>query len=214
VKKAIDDFIASGKIRYGWLGVSLLQADEAMLKELGAKDRKGALASQIFMGSPADKGGMLPGDFVVALNGKDVKSVDQLVRDVGDLSSGDTVTFRIIRGGKEQTLTVKIDERNETIVSDATRLWPGFMPIPLNEEISKRLNLASGQQGVAVSSVQAKSPAAVIGLQPGDVITAVNDKDVKGLADFYARLSDRSGKEIWFDVIREGQKVSTMRYKR
>ena len=53
-----------------------------------------------------------------------------------------------------------------------------------------------------------------MGLRPGDIITRVNDKDVAGLADFFTRLSDRSSKEIWFDVVRDGQTVSTMRYKR
>ncbi len=214
VKKAIDDFIATGKIRYGWLGVSLLSADKDMLAELGVGDRKGALASQVFLGSPADKAGMLPGDYVVSLNGKEVKAVDQLVRDVGDIESGQTARFRVMRNGKELTLNVKIEERKEDTVSDASKLWPGFMPLPINAEIAERLKLSAGQKGVVVSGVQAKSPAAVMGLQPGDVITRANDKDVRGIRDFYSLISDRSAKELWFDVIREGQTVSTMRYKR
>ncbi len=214
VKKAVDDFIATGKIRYGWLGVSLLAADKDMLEALGIGDRKGALASQIFLGSPADKAGMLPGDFVISLNGKDVKAVDQLVRDVGDLENGQTARFRVLRKGKEQTLNVKIEERKEDTVSDASKLWPGFMPLALNKDIIQSLKLPEGQKGVVVSGVQAKSPAAVMGLQPGDVITRVNDKEIKGLQDFFALLSDKSAKELWFDVVREGQAVSTMRYKR
>lgn len=85
VKKPIDDFIAGGKIKYGWLGVSLMEVDKNALDELGLAGKKGALASQIFIGSPAETAGLLPGDFVVSLNGKEVKTVDQLVRDVGDL---------------------------------------------------------------------------------------------------------------------------------
>lgn len=214
VKKAVDDFIAGGKIRYGWLGVSLVEADKDALAGLGIADRKGALASQVFTGSPADKGGMVPGDFVIALDGKDVKSVDQLVRDVGDLASGKTAKFTIIRGGKEQTLSVKIEERNETTVSDSSKLWPGFIPYALTKEIRKELKLDDKVKGILVTSVQTKSPAAIMGLQPGDVITRVNDSEVENLAGFYAKLSDRSAKEIWFDVLREGQTVSTMRFKR
>ena len=62
VKKAIDDFIADGKIKYGWLGVSLVEADASTLTELSLTGRKGALASQVFANSPAAKGGILPGD--------------------------------------------------------------------------------------------------------------------------------------------------------
>lgn len=214
VKKAIDDFISTGKIRYGWLGVSLMSVDKEVLSALGKDSGKGALASQIFLGSPADKSGMLPGDVVLSLNGKEVKSVDQLVRDVGDLVSGETAIFKVLRGGKEQSLKVKIEEREEKTVSDASRLWPGFMPLPLTDDIKKQFKLDEKQKGVIVSGVQAKSPAAVIGLQSGDIITGVNDQEIKGLADFYQRLSDKAAKEVWFDVIREGQKVSTLRYKR
>ncbi len=214
IKKAVADFISSGKIKYGWLGVSLVDADKDILAGLGISGRKGALASQVFTNSPAEKGGVMPGDFVISLNGKDVKAVDQLVRDVGDLESGQTAKFVIIRNGKELTLSVKIEERNENTVSDSSKLWPGFIPYSLNADVRKQLKIDEKQKGILVTNVQAKSAAAIMGLQSGDVIVKVNDKDVSGLGDFYTRLSDRTAKEIWFDVIREGQTISTMRYKR
>lgn len=214
VKKPIDDFIAEGKIKYGWLGVSLMEADKNLMTELGITGKNGALASQVFIGSPADASGILPGDVVIALNGKEVKSVDQLVRDVGDLESGKTAKFVIVRNGKQLDISVKIGERNETNVSDAGKLWPGFIPFSLTDDIRKQLKVDGKQKGIAVGSVQAKSPAAVMGLRAGDIIVKVNDKDVSSLADFFAKLADRSAKETWFDVLRDGQMVSTMRFKR
>lgn len=214
VKKAVDDFISDGKIKYGWLGVSLIEADSGMLAELGLTGRKGALASQVFTNSPAAKGGILPGDFVIALNGHEVKTVDQLVRDVGDLPAGKTAAFTVIRLGKQQEIKVKIEQRDESTVADSAKLWPGFVPYTLTDDIKTRLKLESNQKGVLVANVQAKSPAAVMGLQAGDVIVKVNDKPVQGLQDFYKALSSEGTREIWFDVIRETQTVSTMRYKK
>lgn len=214
VKKAVDDFISSGKIKYGWLGVSLVDAEKPVLADLGITSKKGALASQLFIGSPAEKGGMMPGDFVIALNGKDVKTVDQLVRDVGDIQSGQTAKFRIIRNGKESELSIKIEERNESTVTDSSKLWPGFIPYSLTSEIRKQLKISDKQKGILVTNVQAKSAAAIMGLQSGDVVIRVNDKEISTLLEFYTKLSDRSQKEIWFDVLREGETVSTMRYKR
>lgn len=214
VKKAIDDFISDGRVKYGWLGVSLSSADKTTLEALGLQGRKGALAAQVFLGSPADKGGIVPGDFVVSLNGRDVKTVDQLVRDVGDLVSGDKASFVVVRDGKEKKIDVKIEERNEKNVSDSSKLWPGFMPFNLNEDIRKELKLDAKQKGILVAGVQAKSAAAVMGLQSGDVIVKINDADVQNISDFYKKLADKSAKEVWFDVLREGQTVSTMRYKR
>lgn len=72
VKKAIDDFIAHGKVKYGWLGVQLVQS-LSPFKSLDIKDDKGALVVQLFIGSPADKAGILLGDFI-ELNGKKIES--------------------------------------------------------------------------------------------------------------------------------------------
>ncbi len=213
VKKAIDDFIADGKIKYGWLGVSLVEADASTLTELSLTGRKGALASQVFANSPAAKGGILPGDFVIALNGHDVKTVDQLVRDVGDLPAGKSADFRVIRNGKETDLKVKIESRDESVVADYSKLWPGFIPYSLTDEVRTRLKLDAKQKGVVVANVWAKSPAAVMGLVAGDVIVKVNDKTVSDLPGFYSLLASAKG-DVWFDVIREGQTVSTMRYKK
>jgi len=213
VKKAVDDFISNGKIKYGWLGVSLVDADADTLAELNLTGRRGALASQVFANSPAAKGGIMPGDFVIALNGHDVKTVDQLVRDVGDLPAGKAADFTVVRNGREMGLKVKIEERDENTVTDLSKLWPGFVPFALNADVRDRLKLDAKQQGVLVANVQAKSPAAIMGLVAGDVIVKVNDKVVKDLPGFYSQLSAAKG-EVWFDVIREGQTVSTMRYKK
>lgn len=213
VKKAIEDFISDGKVKYGWLGVSLVDADPATITELGLTGRKGALASQVFTNSPAAKGGVIPGDYVIALNGHDVKTVDQLVRDVGDLPVGNAADFKVIRGGKEIVLKVRIEERNENTVTDYSKLWPGFIPYVLTDDVRTRLKLEASQKGVLVANVQAKSPAAVMGLAAGDVVVKINDKTVNDLSGFYAQIASAKG-EIWFDVIREGQTVSTMRYKR
>ena len=214
VKGAIDDFIAGGKINYGWLGVQLLQADKEILSALGLEKVTGALASQVFIGSPADKGGFLPGDYVTALNGNPVRSVDQLVRDVGDLKSGETAKFTVIRSGSTLELTVKIDARDEAIISDSSKLWPGFLPYEITDTLRKRFSIDAKQKGVLVTNVMAKSPAAVMGLQSGDIIVKVNDRDVSSLQEFYSRMADITSGEVWFSVIREGHELSTIRYKR
>lgn len=214
VKNAIDSFIKTGKVTYGWMGVSLVEVTQEYKDELGISNRQvGALASQIFMGSPAAKAGMQAGDYVIKLNGKDVKSTEQLVRDVGNLVVGETAEFVVLRNGKEVTLNVKIESRNDEIVNDNSQLWPGFIAAPLSDEIREELELDKKVQGVVVTNIQPKSPAAAMRLQNGDVITAVNDKPVKNLQEFYSALDLTNNKEIWFDVYNQGHTISTGKYK-
>ncbi|MCR5725565.1 MAG: Do family serine endopeptidase [Treponema sp.] len=214
VKKAIDDFISKGKITYGWLGVSLLDVNADYKEALGIKDVNGAFASQVFVGSPAFKGGLQAGDFIVELNGKEVKGQTELVREVGYLPANKDATFVVIRGGKRVTLTVKIEERTKDVSTDNSKLWPGFIASPLTDDMRKKLEIDDKSiKGVVVTNVLEKSPAAALRLQNGDVITAVNDKKVTSLEDFYKAMDTSSTKEIWFDVYNDGHTISTSHYK-
>ncbi len=112
IKNSIDSFIKSGKMTYGWVGVSLLEVTKEYKEELGVQAYDGAFAVEVFTNSPAFKGGIKPGDYIIELNGKKVKTVNQLVRDVGSLRVGTTATFKVVRGGKVlPPLTVKVEER-------------------------------------------------------------------------------------------------------
>lgn len=213
VKKAIDDFINNGVLQYGWLGVQLVQVDKDFLASLKIDDTEGALAAQVFLGSPADKAGIMPGDFIVELNGKHIKSVDNLVRDVGDLLAGETAVFKLIRNNKTITLNAKIEARDEKIVENSSKLWPGFTPVPITNEIIEKLKLEKGQKGVLIANILPKSPGIIMGLRQSDVIVSVCDKKISTIAEFYQELSI-AHKEIWFDIVREGQTLSTVRFKK
>lgn len=212
IKNAINSFISKGKIVYGWLGVSLLEANKEYKEALGVEKETGALATQLFIGSPAQKAGMQPGDFIVSLNGHSVKDVDQLVREVGLLEAGVTANFEIIRNGKKVALPVKIEERSEKVSSDNGKLWPGFIAVPITEKVRKDMELENKVKGVVVSNVMEKSPAAALRLQNGDVITAVNGKSVIDLKSFYAELAT-ADKAVNFDIYSNGGTITTGTYK-
>lgn len=212
IKNAINSFISKGKIVYGWLGVSLLEANKEYKEALGVEKETGALATQLFIGSPAQKAGMQPGDFIVSLNGHSVKDVDQLVREVGLLEAGVTANFEIIRNGKKVALPVKIEERSEKVSSDNGKLWPGFIAVPITEKVRKDMELENKVKGVVVSNVMEKSPAAALRLQNGDVITAVNGKSVTDLKSFYAELA-AADKAVNFDIYSNGGTITTGTYK-
>ncbi len=214
LKKSIEDFISSGKITYGWLGVSLLDVKDEYKKALGVDGKNGALASQIFLDSPGHKGGMQAGDFIIEVNGKKIKNQTELMREVGYLPAGKNAAFKVIRNGKTVDLTVKIEERTEKVTNDNSKLWPGFIASPLTDDVKKELGLEDSKvKGVAVVNVLEKSPAAAMRIQNGDIITAVNDKKVTNIQEFYDALNINGKREIWFDVYNDGHTLSTSHYK-
>jgi Do/DeqQ family serine protease len=214
VKKTIDDFITDGKITYGWMGVMLVEGSKELKTEMGLGDKIGAFASQVFLDSPAAKAGIQAGDYITNLNGKPVRTVNQLVREVGDLRAGEKASFTVIRNGKEQSVTVSIEARKDDAGSSGTQLWPGLTALPITDARKKELKLDDGVKGVIVADVMARSPAAAMRLEAGEVITAVNDKKVTNLKEFYNAINISGKTEVWFDVRNtDGHTISTSRYK-
>ncbi len=213
VKSAIDSFIEYGEITYGWMGVSLVDVADDYKKELEVDDVEGAFVAQIFLNSPAAKSGIQAGDYIIGLNGDRVLDVDQLVRDVGDLEAGKIAKFDVIRGGITMTVDVTIEARDEEETNNNSQLWPGFIAAPLTEEIREELDVEDKIAGVVVTNIQAKSPAAALRLQTGDIITAVNDVSVENLADFYSALDTTGNDSIWFEIYSEGVTIETGKYK-
>jgi Do/DeqQ family serine protease len=213
-KRSIDEFINKGEISYGWLGVSLTDPDKDIMQALNISGKRGAMATQIFLGSPAEKGGIQPGDFIISLNGKEVRGMNHLTLMVGDLRPGENASFRIIRDGKEQDVNVRIEARSDEVAAENSKLWPGVYVVPLTDAVRESLKLDTKTEGLYVSGVIARSPAAVTGLQRQDIITAINGEKVKDLASFYRVIREKAGREIWFDIKRGDSTLETPKYKR
>jgi Do/DeqQ family serine protease len=210
VRRSLDDLIARGRVRYGWLGVLLSASERQTLAQLGVGNRRGALIAHVFSDGPAGKGGLLPGDFVTAVDGRPVSSVEQLVRIVGDLAPGTTTTFSLLRDGKSVEQRVLIEERNEAAAADSTKLWPGVEVTAMTAEQAEAQKLPRGAGGVSVSSVVARSPAAALSLRRDDVITAVNGTKINTVADFYRLINDPKASRVQLEVYRAGQKMETL----
>jgi Do/DeqQ family serine protease len=213
-KRVIDDFISSGSSNYGWLGVSLTDPDREVLAALSATGKRGALASQVFIDSPADKGGIKPGDFITHVDGKEARDSTTLSRMVGDLRAGDRAVFTVIRGGAVQDLQIRIEKRTDEVAANNKKLWPGVMVFPLTDEVRSAFSLDKNVQGLAAVQVLADSPADVIGLRRGDLITGINGEAVQDLQAFYRLLRENTSRELWFTFNRGGSSLETLKFKR
>jgi len=214
VKRSIDEFIETGTTSYGWLGVSLIEPNRETITGLGLENRRGALAVQVFLGSPADKGGIKAGDFITQVNGRDARGVQQLQMLVGDLKPGDNATFTVIRDRQSMDIRVRIEERTDQVASDNRKLWPGVTVVPLNDQIRQSLDLDRNARGLFVLQVVSGSPADIIGLRQGDRVISVNGQTVGDIAAFYRTLRERTNEELWFGILRADSTIESLRFKR
>jgi len=218
-KKAIDDFITKGKVEYGWLGVQPDDIQAAgpnadnypgVAKDLKVEGVKGAMVVNVFKGSPADKAGMLPGDYLVKVNGEEIKDRDDLILRVGNLLAGKSYDFELIRYGEKMKLSIKLGVREEK--SDATaykNLWPGMTVVDLTDDVRTQGEIAKGINGVVIAYLpDSDTPASIAGLKQWDVITEINGKPIRNMIDYYKFLNDKSKKDIMFKVSRKGVDVT------
>jgi Do/DeqQ family serine protease len=204
-KKAINDFIEYGKVEYGWLGVSIGDPLASVAKQMNIEGKNGAFIYHVFEGSPADKGGMLPGDYITSIEGKKIKDANMLVQTVGDLEAGETVHFELIRYGEPSSLDITIGLRADarTISSKNKNLWPGLSVIPLTQDFRKQLDLPSSLDGLLVREIEPRTKLDVAGIKLGDIITRINDTKLKTVMDFYRVINNENADELRFHFVRE-----------
>jgi Do/DeqQ family serine protease len=213
-KRTVEEFISSGTISYGWLGVSLLDADKETLQSMGLEGKRGALAINVFLNSPADKAGIRAGDFITHVDGRETRDTTTLQRIVGDIRPGDRAAFTVIRDGVSQDIQVRIEARTNEVAADNKKLWPGVYAVTLTDALRTSLELDKNARGLYVAQVIADSPADVIGLKRGDLITGINGEQVKDVAGFYKLLREKTSKELWFEFTRSETPLETLKYKR
>lgn len=208
-KKVINDFIEYGKVQYGWLGVGIADpaADQypGIRESLKLGDQSGSLVVNVYRDSPAYQDGMLPGDFIIEVDGTAIKDSQHLTQIVGGRPQGEKVDFTIIRYGERKTVTVTLDERPaEEEIQSNTNLWPGMVVVEATEEIRNQLQLDSGVNGVVVGGVTPQSRPAVAGFKPGDVITEINEEEIDSVMGFYKGINQAEKGEVMFKVVRQG----------
>jgi Do/DeqQ family serine protease len=205
VKRSIDDFIETGSVRYGWLGVSIRSASPDVVASLQLPGRRGALVHHVFMDSPADLGGLLPGDFITEINGIRVDDSDQLVLEVGELPVGRIARFEVIRYGERKSLEVRISEResDRQIAELNRRLWPGISVFPVTPQVRTDLDLDSSVEGVLVSTVESRTLAAAAGVRVGDIVVTVDGTATPRMLDFYREVNE-AGRNLSLSVLRDG----------
>ena len=207
--------LRKGKVVRGRIGVQIGRnpITEAEAKGLGLPKPEGAIVSQVEHDSPAEKAGIQPGDVIVEFGGKAVPNSDTLVQMVTATAPGSRVPARLIRNGKETTVTVAVEELQieDQNASREARDGGASFGLSLSDvtpDIARRLRLPPGTTGALIEDVDQGSPAADAGVQRGDVILQVNRRDVRDASDAARELRRApAGQPVFLLISRRGSEV-------
>jgi serine protease Do len=179
---------ATGHVARGWLGVLIQDVTRQLAESFGMSKPMGALVAQVMDNSPAAKAGLKVGDVIVEFNGTKIIDSSKLPPLVGRAKIGDEADIKVIRDGKEKTLTVKIGElpsEEELATTQGAPETAGNNRLDISVKTltaEQRKELKVGN-GVIVTDID-EGAAYDAGIRRGDVILRLNNVDVKNAAQF------------------------------
>jgi len=203
VQQVVGQLRDNGKVTRGWIGVQIQQVTPEIAQGLGLKDESGALVADVTPDSPAAKAGIKTGDVIEKFDGQPVTKLRDLPRMVADTKLGKSVDITVLRNGSETTVHPVITELPENLrVANARSSGREEQAEPqsagalglqlgsLTDQIRQRLHVQRNVKGAVITHVEEGSPAEQLGIQAGDVITAVNQQPVTSPEEAAAHIKE------------------------
>jgi len=208
-----DQIVATGKVQHAKLGVGLQDVGQGFADAFKLQSPDGALVSNVERGGAAERAGLKAGDVIRKVNGQPIVTGGDLSAIVSVAKPGDKLALDVWRDGK-------IVQLNATLASASDKPVPANRDNLAGDDGGAKLGLAlrpldpveRNQSGIPSGLVveDVGGAAAVAGVQPGDVLLAVNGKPVtsvvqvrdavKKSAKSVALLVQRGDDKIFFPV--------------
>jgi len=185
-KKIVTQLEEKGKVVRGYIGVTIEHVTEDIKKLLGLKSKRGALVTSVQPGYPAEKAGLKRYDVIIEVNGQPVEDRNDLRFKIADIEPGTKVKIKVIRDGKEMTLTVipiELESEKEKESTTYSGKDLGISVEPMNPRLARRYGYTT-QEGLIITQVARYSEAERKQIEPGDIIIEVNRRKVTSKKDF------------------------------
>ena len=215
VKDLLPQLRDKGRVVRGYLGTTVQKITPEIADSLGLKQNAGALVADVVKGGPAEKAGVKSGDIIVEFDRKEIKDSSDLPAAVARVAPGTAVQLKIARDGKQISLPLTVGEmkESEVVAAAGQESEMGLTVQPVTPDIAQSLGLERAE-GLVVASVKPGSAADEAGLRSGDVITQVNRRPVKNLADYNREISrNEKSKSVLF-LVRRGESSVFLALKR
>ena len=185
-REVMRQLMAYGEVRRGSLGLYSVDLTPELAKQFDlVNGARGALVARVYRGSPAEVAGVKPGDLIVAANGQQIKSAQDLHNLEGLLPVGQAVRLDVQRDGQRLAMSATLKAQPKEI--DGQKLDPRLSGATFTE-LPERYR-QQGLRGVIVAKVAAGSRASRNELDGGDLVLAINRRQVADMNDFRAQLS-------------------------
>lgn len=203
-----------GRVSRGFIGIYLTDVTADLQRSLNLPVSRGALVQDLTNDSPAERAGIRAYDIILSVDGREVWTNEELIRDISGRQPGTLVRLDVLRDGRHVPASVKLVERpladrsgdqsDSGLPQRPGAGTPGPDDSPLGLTVrefdagfARRLEIPSSVQGVVVTRVEPARASFVPSIRRGFIIMEINREPVRSVADFQRLVSGaRSGEAL------------------
>jgi serine protease Do len=217
--KVYNSIIREGHVTRGSIGITFDASENArdLISVYGADH--GVFVREVTAGGPSEKAGIKAEDIITSINGKAIKTGQDLIDMIADTPVGETVKVGVIRDKKPLTFNVVVGDRTKTFAElyggakgtpdrspETTAMKFGMSVSPISPADRDQMGLKSSG-GVQVTDVDEGGFAWDLGLRRGDVIVELNRNPIR-TPDDIRRVQNtlKPGDPVAFHIMRQGQR--------
>jgi serine protease Do len=205
--KVKDQIVKTGKAAHARLGVSVQELDQTLAQSFGLQRPDGALVANIAPNSAAEKAGLKPGDVIAQVDGQPISRSGELSSRIGMSAPGEKVKLKVWRDRQWQDVEVKLgaaEDPGKPIAGADSAAQGGQLGLALRPLTREERQLAKVDQGLLIEN--AAGAAARAGIEPGDVLLAINGRPVQSVEQVKGVLQGKP-KSVALLVQRDGEKI-------
>jgi serine protease Do len=186
-----DQIVAHGRVDHARMGVALQDLSQPLAESFGLSRPDGALVSSVAPGSAAAKAQLKPGDVITQVNGEPVRAAGDVSARVGAATPGERLKLSVWRdkAAREVDVTLGTAGRDQAQAAGDTDAQGGALGLAVRPLTPQEQQQLRTDHGLVVEAVD--GPAAQAGMQPGDVVLALNGKPVTDIAQIRSALASK-----------------------
>lgn len=182
-RRIVEDLLQYGKVRRGWLGVSVQDLNPKVARHFGLDHVHGVLVTNVFRKSPAKRAGLRPGDVLLAIEGHEIADKADYFRQIASYTVGDSFHLSYLHEGRRRRAEVHISSVSPDAADEMAKQWLGIAVKDINWKHAQRYNIMA-RSGVVVTKVRSNGPSRKVGILPGDIIRQMNESKIRNLGEF------------------------------
>ena len=193
VERMISTGTTGGRIVRPWLGVSMQRVTPDLAAGFGLTRPAGLVVKDVFVGGPGAAAGLKRNDVIVGIREQAIDDEAALRFRLSTLNPGTVVPVKVMRGGKEVVVDLKLaappeDPPRDLSLLEGRQPLSGASVVNLSPAVAEEMGLAEWRPGIIIVDVKAGAYAGRF-VRPGDMILGVNGQEVKNVAELKKRVA-------------------------